>query len=322
MKKTRLFCLFSVTFTVMFYLSVHAQNPPRPNTFMIQSVQAGSTMQISNLRVVDLNSGTVVYTNGFANASDATNKLNLFYWPQGGSDTTNYVINGPMTRVVNGTLQLETTGFNQNGAGGYNSHTEAEYADKLPENFHVDFYSRRMQWPGWSGFSVFYRAPSDTFVTCGVGGPFSTNRSPKLRIDVLQLSGSGNWFNNYGLSTNYNPNPGWAIQFSPPSGDPTQKHRYGISLSNSVAKFYLDGVLLNSTNISSWISNVQIGLIKAVKPSFSGLSVGTNYQLQVSGNLITWTNQGAAFTATNTSMIYPQYLDVDNWNQLFFRLTQ
>jgi hypothetical protein len=179
-----------------------------------------------------------------------------------------------------------------------------------------------MQWAGWSGFSVFYRAPSDAFVTYGVGGPISTNRSPKLRLDVLQLSGSGNWFNNYGLFTNYAINPSIAIPFSAPSGDPTQTHRYGISLSNSVASFYLDGVLLNSTNISSWISTVQIGLIKAVKPSFSGLSVGTNYQLQVSGDLNTWTNQGAAFTATNASMIYPQYWDVANWNQFFFRLGQ
>jgi hypothetical protein len=227
-----------------------------------------------------------------------------------------------MTAVVNGTLQLETTGFNQNGNGGYESHTEAEYAGRLPKDFLVDFYSTRMQWPGWSGFSVFYRAPSDAFVTYGVGGPFSTNRNPTLRLDALQLSGSGNWFNNYGLITNYNINNGWAIQFSPPSGDPTQTHHYGISLSNSMASFYLDGILLNSTNISQWISNVQIGLIKAVKPSFSGLSVGTNYQLQVSSNLNTWTNQGTAFTATNTSMIYPQYWDVANWNQLFFRLEQ
>jgi hypothetical protein len=66
----------------------YAQNPPRPNSFIIQSVQAGSTMQIRNLRVVDLDSGIVVYTNGFANASDATNGLNLFYWPQGASDST------------------------------------------------------------------------------------------------------------------------------------------------------------------------------------------------------------------------------------------
>ncbi|NOS71676.1 MAG: LamG domain-containing protein [Verrucomicrobia bacterium] len=67
-------------------------------------------------------------------------------------------------------------------------------------------------------------------------------------------------------------------------------------------------------------SGPRVDLIKAVKPSFSGLSIGTNYQLQVSGNLNSWTNQGSAFTATNSSMFYPQYFDVDNWGSLFFRL--
>jgi hypothetical protein len=64
----------------------------------------------------------------------------------------------------------------------------------------------------------------------------------------------------------------------------------------------------------------QVDLLKAVKPSFSYLDVGTNYQLQDSGDLRNWTNQGSPFTATNTSMVYPQYWDVDNWSQLFFRL--
>ena len=64
----------------------------------------------------------------------------------------------------------------------------------------------------------------------------------------------------------------------------------------------------------------SVNLIKAVKPSFDYLFLGTNYQLQVSGDLNTWTNQGSAFTATNSSMVYTQYFDVDNWNQLFFRL--
>jgi hypothetical protein len=67
-------------------------------------------------------------------------------------------------------------------------------------------------------------------------------------------------------------------------------------------------------------SGPRLNLIKAVKPSFSNLTLTTNYQLQVSGDLSTWTNQGSAFTATNTSMIYPQYWDVDNWGRLFFRL--
>ena len=63
-----------------------------------------------------------------------------------------------------------------------------------------------------------------------------------------------------------------------------------------------------------------LGLLKAVKPSFSNLWIGTNYQLQVSGDLNTWTNHGSPFTATNAFMVYPQYWDVDNWGSLFFRL--
>lgn len=72
--------------------------------------------------------------------------------------------------------------------------------------------------------------------------------------------------------------------------------------------------------LSAMESGSRVDLIKAVKPSFSGLSIGTNYQLQVSGNLNSWTNQGSAFIATNSSMFYPQYFDVDNWGSLFFRL--
>jgi hypothetical protein len=67
-------------------------------------------------------------------------------------------------------------------------------------------------------------------------------------------------------------------------------------------------------------SGPRLNLIKALKPSFSNLTLTTNYQLQVSGDLSTWTNQGSSFAATNTSMIYPQYFDVDNWSKLFFRL--
>jgi hypothetical protein len=63
-----------------------------------------------------------------------------------------------------------------------------------------------------------------------------------------------------------------------------------------------------------------ITLIKAVKPSLHNLTVGTNYQLQVSTDLNSWTNQGSVFTATNTAMVYPQYFDVENWGELFFRL--
>lgn len=61
-------------------------------------------------------------------------------------------------------------------------------------------------------------------------------------------------------------------------------------------------------------------LLKAVKPVFSNLSVGTNYQLQTSSDFISWTNQGSPFTATNFMITYPQYWDMDIGEQLFFRL--
>jgi len=67
-------------------------------------------------------------------------------------------------------------------------------------------------------------------------------------------------------------------------------------------------------------SGPRVDLAKAVKPTFRNLTVTTNYQLQVSSDLNTWTNQGSAFSATNTIMVYPQYWDVDNWGRLFFRL--
>jgi hypothetical protein len=73
-------------------------------------------------------------------------------------------------------------------------------------------------------------------------------------------------------------------------------------------------------NIRALQSGPQVSLVKAVKPSFTSLAIGTNYQLQVSADTTHWTNQGSPFTATCSAMTYPQYWDVDNWNQLFFRL--
>ena len=49
-------------------------------------------------------------------------------------------------------------------------------------------------------------------------------------------------------------------------------------------------------------SQSQVTLVKAIKPSFSRLIIGRNYILQVSSDLIIWTNQGKMFTATDTSM--------------------
>jgi hypothetical protein len=72
--------------------------------------------------------------------------------------------------------------------------------------------------------------------------------------------------------------------------------------------------------IYSPLNQPTVALLKAVKPSFTDLLIGSNYQLQLSTDLNTWTNQGAPFAATNTSFVSPQYVDVQDWNRLFFRL--
>ena len=64
----------------------------------------------------------------------------------------------------------------------------------------------------------------------------------------------------------------------------------------------------------------HVDIKKAVYLTFTNLTVGSPYQLQVSSDLNNWTNFGSLFQATTKSMTYTNYWNVDNWNQLFFRL--
>ena len=67
-------------------------------------------------------------------------------------------------------------------------------------------------------------------------------------------------------------------------------------------------------------SGQSLTLIKAVTLQDASLNVGSNYQVQVSSDLINWTNQGSVFTAASSYWRSTNYWDVENWNQLFFRL--
>ena len=224
----------------------------RPNSFLLQSSQAGSTTDIDNLRVVNLDTGTAIYSNSFSSTADATNNLDNYYWPQGGQSTTNFVLNGPMTRVVGGKLRLETTGFNANGSGGYESHSEAEWGSTLPRNFLVEFEATRLQWAGHFHFHLFRKEPSDSRGSHMIGGAMSSTRSLTNRQDVPRMAASGSWFQQYGLITNWNGTQGWAVSFSAPGGNLQSTHRLGMSVSNSTLSFYLNGNLLASTNIQDF----------------------------------------------------------------------
>ena len=275
----------------------------RPNSFQLSSSQAGSTTDIDNLRVVDLDTGTAIYSNGFASAADATNNLNNYYWPQGGQSTTNFVLNGPMTQVVSGKLRLQTTGFNANGSGGYESHSEAEWASTLPRNFLVEFEATRLQWAGHFHFHLFRKEPSDALGSHMIGGAMSATRSLTNRQDVPRMAASGSWFQGYGLITNWNGTQGWAVSFPAPGGNLQNNHRLGMSISNTTLSFYLNGNLLSSTNIPDFEDhNSGSSPVITSTNSFSG-TVGGCVQCHRDGE-----RDGADHVCCNQSPDWPEYL--------------
>jgi hypothetical protein len=64
----------------------------------------------------------------------------------------------------------------------------------------------------------------------------------------------------------------------------------------------------------------RLDIKKAVYLTFTSLNVGYYYQLQVSTNLTDWTDFGSPFFSATNTMTLTNYWNVDDWNQLFFRL--
>jgi hypothetical protein len=76
----------------------------------------------------------------------------------------------------------------------------------------------------------------------------------------------------------------------------------------------------DSVSLVVFVPPPTLNIQKAVYLTSSNLWIGSNYQVQASSDSINWTNQGSAFTATNSSWSSTQYWNVSDWNQLFFRL--
>ena len=226
----------------------------RPNTFIIRSIQAGSTTDVDNIKVTDLDTNEVVYENTFSNAGDATRDLVLHYYPDSGGvesrpqdmNRKDYVENGTMTRIVNGKLRLETTGFNRNGRGGYNSVSDATFTSELPHNFLVEFDAKRMQWAGHLHIYATYKNPGDTSANYVPG-----ENSFKGKKATLAITGGGsNFYNSPSIQITGEKSP---FAFSNPSGNPTKNIRYGMSINGTIVNFYIDGKSIGTANLSNYL---------------------------------------------------------------------
>jgi hypothetical protein len=67
-------------------------------------------------------------------------------------------------------------------------------------------------------------------------------------------------------------------------------------------------------------SGPRATFVKAFTVDYSNLTLGLNYQLQASGDLTTWNNYGATFTATSVNYTNTLYQRIEDWGKLFFRL--
>jgi hypothetical protein len=74
------------------------------------------------------------------------------------------------------------------------------------------------------------------------------------------------------------------------------------------------------TQLYSVESGPRVSFVKAFTVDYFNLTLGSNYQLQVSGDFTNWTNSGAPFTATSVNYSNTNYQRIDNWAKLFFRL--
>jgi trimeric autotransporter adhesin len=108
-------------------------------------------------------------------------------------------------------------------------------------------------------------------------------------------------------------------------GKSTHMDTYGWNdyLTGSLDNVRVYNRALSSTEVAQLYvleSAPVVNIQKAVYLTSSNLKVGTNYQVQVSSDLVNWTNFGSVFTATTNTWRSTNYWDVANWNQLYFRL--
>lgn len=105
----------------------------------------------------------------------------------------------------------------------------------------------------------------------------------------------------------------------------------GANNSNPSIDFFYSGLIDDVRIYNRALSESEVAQLYSIEGSFlnirkaiyldtANVQVGSNYQLQVSPDMQNWTNHGSPFTATDSYWRSTNYWDVENWDQLFFRL--
>jgi hypothetical protein len=92
---------------------------------------------------------------------------------------------------------------------------------------------------------------------------------------------------------------------------------------NILAQFSRQNNVTNAFELdANYVPLPQAIFVKAFTADFTNLLIGSNYQAQASPDMQTWTNWGAAFTATNSTYTNTNYQRIADWNQVFIRIVQ
>jgi hypothetical protein len=102
-------------------------------------------------------------------------------------------------------------------------------------------------------------------------------------------------------------------------------YAYGDRFQGAISKVRLYNRALSSNEVAQLYANESelipiVNIQKAVYITSGNLWIGTNYQVQISPDMINWANSGSVFTATNSVWQSTNYWNVSDWNQIFFRL--
>jgi len=195
---------------------------------------------------------------------------------------------------------------------------------------------------GYDGklIGMFYRA---NFSDGCIQVFFKTNTISDTTFPSYEANVFGNWFGDVNWLRNPTNNTAIAHPVTSAMND-GQWYNWRIEKQNKSLIIYVNNSLQYSyygplfsggylvftsryAGSTAQIDNLRIyelastlNIRKAVYVDLGSLTVGSNYQFQVSSDLLNWTNQGSPFTATDTYWRSTNYWDVENWNELFFRL--